>query len=465
MLALSGRTSEPVAAAGDEGDPHREARNRKLTRNVAVGLAGRVANVLLALATVPLLLKLLGTEGYGIYVTITAAMAFIQLGIVGAGKGLVNTLVAAHARGDEVEARRTLWSFWAGLGAVALAMGALAAAAFPLVPWSAVFPAAGGIAAGEISRTVGIAIAFTLVALVFSPVGYVLSAYQDERKSTVWTVIRNAATLAAVSLVWVTGPSMSRVALATGLATTGANLAAMGWLLARNKPFLRPRRGDVHWDHLSRSLGPTLTFFAIDVSALLAYQTDKLLILHFAGATAVAAFELASIPFLLAQSVFGVVLMPMWPALGDAVRRGDQSWARIALARLARWSTLGMAGFVLLAAAVGPEAIRLWTGSGDAAPGRALLVLVGTYYAVRTFTECHTIVLFSLDRQRELVPSIAANGVLTVALGIVLGRAYGILGVVVATVIALAVTQAVAVPRRARRHLAALTADASARGS
>jgi O-antigen/teichoic acid export membrane protein len=448
--------NEPLAAASGDAGAHREARNRRLTRNIAAGLAGRAANTLLALATVPLLVKLLGAERYGIYVTITAAMGWIQLGILGVGKGLVNTLVAAHARGDEEEARRYLWSFWAGLGAIVLATGAVAAAAFPLVPWSAIFPASAGVAAGEVSRTVALAIGFTLLALALSPLGYVFSAYQDERKSTVWTVARNAATLGALAVVLATRSSMPRVALAVGLATVGANLASVAWLLARDKPFLRPRAGDVRMDHLRRAVAASASFFALDLAAILAYQTDKLLVIQFAGAGAVARFELASLAFILAQSIFGVVLMPMWPALGEAVRRGDHGWAQAALARLTRGSTLGMAAVLAAAVAAGPLAIRIWTGNSDVVPGRWLLLAVGLYYLVRTFTECHTIVLYSLDRQREIFPAMLANGLLVVGLGILLGRAYGVLGVAASNVLAFALTQAILVPLRARRHLARL---------
>ncbi len=444
-------------APGDDAiDTHRRERNRRLTLNVAFGIAGRVANAVLALATVPVLLRLLGAERYGLYVTITAAMGWFQLGILGVGKGLVNTLVAAHARGDEAEARRYLWSFWAGLAGVVAATGLLAAAAFPFVPWGSIFPPPPGVPVGEVVRTVAVAIAFTLLALALSPLGYVFSAYQDERKSTVWTVVRNAATLGAILVVVGTGSSMPRVAAAVGLATLAANAAAVAWLLARDKPFLRPRAGDVRRDLLARAVAASAAFFAIDLAGIMVYQTDKLLILQFAGARAVAQFEMASVGFLLAQSIFGVVLLPMWPALGEAVSRGDHAWARGALARLVRGSALGMTAVLALGVVTGPLAIRIWTGNAAVVPSRLLLTLVGLYYAVRSFTECHTIALFVLDRQREMFRVMLGNGLLVVALGIVFGRIWGVSGVALSNVLAYALTQGLFVPLLARRHLAAL---------
>lgn len=448
-------------------DAHRRERDRRLRLNVAVGLAGRGVNAFIALASVPVLLRLLGADRYGIYVTITAAMGWLQLGILGAGKGLVNTLVAAHSRGDEADARRFLWSFWAGLGGVVAATGAALAAAFQHLPWSAVFPAPAGVGGGEVPGAVAVSVAFTLLALLLSPIGYVLSAYQDERKNAVWTVLRNAAVLGALIAVLVLGSARSLpwVAAVAGLAALAANSASFLWLLSLDKPFLRPRAGDIRWSYLRRALGASAVFFAIDVAGILVYQTDKLLVLQFDGARPVAQFELASIGFLLAQSVFGVVLLPMWPALGDAVRRGDLPWARRAISRLVAGSLLWMSAVLVLELAVGPPAIRLWTGDAGVVPSRPLLAWVGAYFVVRMVTECYTIALFVLDRQREIFPAVLANGVLVVALGILLGRPYGVVGVAAANAIAYALTQGVWNPLRARRHLARLAAGATLPGA
>jgi O-antigen/teichoic acid export membrane protein len=113
-----------------------------------------------------------------------------------------------------------------------------------------------------------------------------------------------------------------------------------------------------------------------------------------------------------------------------------------------------MAAVVVILVAAGPLAIRLWTGNPDVVPGRWLLLAVGGYYLVRTFTECFTIVLYGLDRQRELFPAVLANGVLVVGLGILLGRPFGVLGVAASNVLAFALTQGIWVPLRARAHLA-----------
>jgi O-antigen/teichoic acid export membrane protein len=434
-------------------EAHRDERDRRLTRNITVGIGARAASALVALVAVPLLLRVLGVERYGIYVTITAVMGWIQLGVLGFGKGLVNTLVAAQVSGDEALARSHVWSFWVGLAGLVATLAVALAAVFPFVPWAAVFGLPAGVGQGEIETTVAVAAGFTLLALALSPVGFVFTAYQEERVGAVWLAIRNLATLPALAAVWALGGGMPAVAIAAGAAALVVNLASLAWLLGAHRPDLRPRRGDVQRAHLVRALGASLMFFALDLATVLAYQTDKLLILQFAGSTSVARFEMASLVFLLAQSVFGVFLLPAWPALGEALGRGDHPWARRLLRRFSRGTAAGLGAVIALAVAVGPPAIRWWAGHPDVVPDRAVILLVGLFFLARSWTECHSIVLYSLDRQRDLILPTLANGVAFVLLAVVLGRSFGLLGVVVANVAAFAGTQALLVPWLVRRRL------------
>lgn len=403
--------------------------------------------------TVPLLLRVLGVERYGVYVTVTAVMAWIQIGILGFGKGLVNALVAAQVSGDDALARRYVWSFWVGLAGLVAGLGAVAAAAFPFVPWAAVFRLSAAVPPREIDATVAIAVTFTLVSLALSPVGFVFTAYQEERIGAIWLALRNLATLPALAAVWALGGGMPAVAVAAGASSLAVNLASVAWLLGAHRPALRPRRGDVRREHLERALAASLTFFALDLATVLVYQTDKLLILRFAGSVAVARFEMASLVFLLAQSLFGVFLLPMWPALGEALRRGDHTWARGVLRRFSRGTAAGMGAVVAIAALAAPPLIGWWTGHPEVVPGRGVIVLVGLFYLVRSWVECHSIVLYSLDRQRDLILPTIANGVAFLVLAVALGRTAGLTGVVVANLAAIAVTQAVLVPWLLRRRL------------
>src|SRR5438128_427667 len=69
------------------------------------GTASRAISILVKLVSIPLSLTLLGAEGYGIWLTLVALMAWMGLADLGAPAGLYNSLTQALSRNDTIEAR------------------------------------------------------------------------------------------------------------------------------------------------------------------------------------------------------------------------------------------------------------------------------------------------------------------------------------------------------------------------
>jgi O-antigen/teichoic acid export membrane protein len=57
------------------------------------------------------------------------------------------------------------------------------------------------------------------------------------------------------------------------------------------------------------------------------FSADKFIIGAVIGAFAVAPYALVGRIFITAYRVYYVLLLPLWPAYGEALRRGDVSWA------------------------------------------------------------------------------------------------------------------------------------------
>lgn len=448
-------TTEPgpreplIAEAG--ADRHRSLRNRNLTANIVFGLLGRVSSSAISLLLVPLLINFLGVDRYGVYMTITAVTGWIGIGTLGLGKGLNNAVIEAHSRGDEAAARRNIASLWAGLGALMLVTAVVLGTAFPFVPWASIFPS--NLPESELKLTVLVTFSLTIVGLFLSPVFVIFSAYQNERKSTVFSVTRNATGLLAIGIAVALGTGMAGYALVAGLLATGVNVAAAGYLLFWDRPHLRPRRGDASLTLVKAVLVPSLTFFFIDLAAILAFQIDKFLVLQFTTAADVARFDLASRLFLLAFSVYQIVLGPLWPALGDALGRGDRPWARRLLRRTATLAATLMGMLTIGSLAFGDVALRIWTLRADSSPGWRVFLPLGLYFIARAVTDCHSVTLFALNRQREVLFSAVAHGILCLVLGIVLGRSYGMVGVAWSNALSFLATSAWWVPIRAWQAL------------
>lgn len=448
---MSAATPAEAPVEGEEAPAVR--RTRALSRNVIAGFIGRGINMLAGLLTVPLTVRALGAEGYGLFQTITSVSTWVNLGSLGLGKGLLNGLVESRAAGDLDAMRRQVASYTVGIGAIMAAGGLLFAAVFAFVPWDRIFPSDAPHWQTQVPGTVALTVFFTATTLLASFVGIVFSAYQNERRASVLAMARAVTMVVALAVVALVGGGMIGVALAIGVAATLVNIAGIVWLFGFDSPELRFSLSDVSMPTLRKLVSRSLLFFGVDVAALLVFSLDRLIILHFAGATDVASYDVTARLFAVAYSLYQVVLMPLWPAFGDAMRRGDLEWTRRTLNRVTGVAVAGMFLLVVVMLLVGGPLVALWTGNTDLSVSPLLILGLGAFFIVRAFSDVHTILLFGSDKPGAVLASAVVHGLLAVSLGVAFGRQWGTNGVVAANALAFAVTAGWWVPYRARRGL------------
>ena len=106
----------------------------RFARNAVSNYALTVVLVGVALVTTPILTQHLGAEGYGVWIFVGSAIAYVQLLDLGFGGAVVSAVARLSAGGDEDGLERTLNSSFfmlAGLGIVAFVMCGLAALFLP----------------------------------------------------------------------------------------------------------------------------------------------------------------------------------------------------------------------------------------------------------------------------------------------------------------------------------------------
>src|ERR1039457_1440859 len=89
--------------------------------------------------SVPLTLKYLGTERYGLWMAISSAIMILGFSDLGINNGLLNGIAQAHGKGDRELARRYVSSAFFSLTAVAILIGVIFAVVYRWIPWGSVF--------------------------------------------------------------------------------------------------------------------------------------------------------------------------------------------------------------------------------------------------------------------------------------------------------------------------------------
>jgi O-antigen/teichoic acid export membrane protein len=150
------------------------------------------------------------------------------------------------------------------------------------------------------------------------------------------------------------------VVTATVIGPVLANVANSMWMYGRHMPDIAPRLGCVDQAQARELLRLGGLFFVLTIVVTLGDSADNLIIVHTLGLQSVTAFAVPAKLFMQLGLLVGLVNMPLWPAHGEALARGDVTWVR----RTARRMTVISMLAALLPCAVlvlfGDQLFSLW---------------------------------------------------------------------------------------------------------
>ncbi|MEO8251745.1 MAG: hypothetical protein ABI578_04635, partial [Chloroflexota bacterium] len=172
-------------------------RYRRAALTAIASGGARVVSLATLLLTVPITLGYLGSEQYGVVVTITALTAMLVFADFGLGNGLMNLVATAKGRDDHPAIVRSISSAFFMLTAVAIALSVPAYLLYRFVPWTS-FMNVGPERAGEVSAAIAIFLASVLINLPLGIVHRVQLALQEGFVNSLWNAIGSVATLAGV---------------------------------------------------------------------------------------------------------------------------------------------------------------------------------------------------------------------------------------------------------------------------
>ena len=156
-----------------------------------------------------------------------------------------------------------------------------------------------------------------------------------------------------------------------------------------------------------------------------------------------------------------LLLTPLWPAYGEALRRGDLKWIRRHL-RTSLWLTCGgMVGLGGLLWWRGEALLALWLGPRAGLSANLVLGMCAAF-ALRAWVDCRSVVLNAAGYLRAPMYFWGAQAVLNLAFSVILVRTAGIMGLVWAGPISAILTTFWGYPLMIRRFLARLEAPAAA---
>lgn len=301
-------------------------RTVKAKRNVLLMLLYKGGNILIGLLLVPMTINYVDSENYGIWLTLSSMVAWMNFFDIGLNNGLKNKLAEALAINDYTLGKKYVSTTYAMLTLIFVPLMIILLFVVPFIDWPSLLnlsPKYGQ----SLVTALCILVAYFCLNTIFSTINVVMMANQQPADASLRNLIQQAASLAVIWILTLTTQG-SLVKLCIALCVVPLMIVLLFNLtLFRGKYHLVApsfKTIDFHVAPDLMKLG--VQFFIIQIAGVIQWQMANFLIIRYFGAVSVTEYNIAYKYLSVLYMVWGIMLAPIWAATTDAMAKGEYTW-------------------------------------------------------------------------------------------------------------------------------------------
>jgi len=406
-----------MATSPDIG--HAARRDLSIRLAVITSILSKAGTALLQLLAIPVAIRVLGREEFGLFTTVTITLTTISLFEVGVGPALAHGISRANAAGDEARRRELASTAFFMMAGIAAVVGILVAAVLVTVPLPSIFGADYAGREDMLRPALWLGLVLILLLFILNLTERLREGQLEVAKTNLWGAAGNLCAACAVALgVWFL-PQVWFLVLAIHGSMVLAKLANTGTLW-RSHPEFIPNLKRFRLPVAKHLFGDGLAFgTACLVTGVVEYNLCGWMVGRAEGPAQVALY---GVFISLSVMQLGFVMMlttPTWPAVAEAMARGHREWAATAARRL-QWYGVGIAlcaagGLVVL----GPWVFGIWLGPEFAGTSRGVIACFALYFAAHVWRHVNHMLMIGTGQVTRLarIQAVESTLVILVAWG------------------------------------------------
>lgn len=371
-------------------------RSTLIYKNILLSFFIKGGSILVSFLMVPMIVSNLGSERYGLWVTLTSTIAWFSFFDIGFSNGLRNLFAEAKACGDRIKAVELISTTYIVLIVVFGSLMLVFCSFYTRIQWSDIFNY--NFYSNDYLRTLVLLIFSSIcVQGVFQTIGVILSADQKPAFTNFINFLGQALVFLSVWILF-KSESESLLELAIVVVVSPILIYILFTLILFSTEYkdYRPRLRCFKISHVGALFGLGSKFFAIQVGSLFLFQTSNIIVSNVLGNDQVAILNIAFKYFSVLTMVFHIVMSPYWSAITQALSKKEYSWIFNTINELRMyWLGVVVLGIVMLFS--GPYWIGLWLKSQIIIPWE-IYVMVLLQTLLSTLMSVNITVLNGLGR-------------------------------------------------------------------
>lgn len=418
----------------DEGRSNE--RHRRILLTAVASALGKIVLLGTSLISIPLTLHYLGTERFGLWMTISSIIAILGFADLGIGNGLLNAISEANGKDDHDAIRRYISSAFVILSGITLLILLVFYIVFPFVHWSHFFNVKSPLAIQESGVAVAVFMFCFAINIPAGIIQRVQMGLQMGFVANVWQAVGSILGLIAVIVViylemglpWLVGAM-------AGAPVVAALLNAVLFFCFTRTEFA-PEFGLVCRIAMEKIAHTGALFLVLQIAGLIAFQSDVLILAHYLGPEAVTQYSIVLKIFSVPPLILSFYLMALWPAYGEAFSRRDMDWVKKIYRRAMKYSLILNIPITILLVLFGKWLIKIWVGP-SVSPSLDLLIGMGLWSVLTVFGGNFAALLNGINVMKFQAIMATLMAIANIFISIWLVNIIGVSGVIFGSVLSL----------------------------
>lgn len=342
-----------------------DARSSNIIKNIFGSFAVKGVSIAINLALIPLTIHYLSSVKYGVWLTISSMLGWINFFDVGLGHGLRNKLAEAIAKGETDRAKSYVSTAYVSITVMCALLFGIFMIINNFLDWNTLLNIPANV--DENLKQIAL-IVFSMFSIQFilQLINSILLSAQQSYRVGLISMISNVFTLLGIFILTrFVRESLYSIALVFSVIPVIVYLATNIYYFKRAFKDFAPNIRFFQRSALNDVLHVGVKFFVIQVSVLVLFGTSNFLICRFLDPSFVTPYNIAFRYFGVITMAFSIIMVPYWSAYTEAYVKNDFAWIRKTIRQALRiWGVFVIGAIVMLA--LSGFAYRLWVGEASA---------------------------------------------------------------------------------------------------
>lgn len=409
-------------------------RTVKAKKNIAASLIIKGASMIISFILIPLTLGYLNSYEYGVWLTLSSFMQWIDFFDIGLGNGLRNKLSESLAENNIHKARVYVSTTFIALFAIVILVYSIFLIINCGIDWYSLLNVSSDLV-DNLKGIIILVVGMMCLNFVLKTIVYVYYAKQISMMNNLISFLIQAFSLIAiVVLKMTTSGALWKVGVVYSITPVLILLLSYPITFSIKYKNLAPNYKLFQKKYLKELIGIGFEFFLLKIGALLTFATSNIILSRSVSPEAVTPYSIALKYYSVITILYSIVTTPMWSASTEAYVKHDFNWLKkSATSMLKVWGYLSVICIIMII--ISEQVYDLWIGN-KVTISYTLTSTMAIYAIFVNLSTCYSTFLFGLGKVRMQLFSTFIPGFLFIIFSPIMAKHLGVEGMALALALA-----------------------------